>query len=305
MGILVVGSVAFDALQTPFGKVDRCIGGSATYFSVAASFFTPVSIVAVVGDDFTQEDASVFNGRNIDTSGLQRIPGEKTFFWSGEYGYDLNVAKTRDTQLNVFADFKPQLTEEQRNTDVLFLANIQPELQLDVLKQCRRPRIVALDTMNLWISIAREALERVFREVDLIIINEAEVRQFTSEPNLIKGARQILDLGPKTLVIKRGEYGVVMVTKDAIFAAPAYPLETVFDPTGAGDTFAGGFLGYLASRKEIHDREFRRAIIFGSVLASFTVEKFSLDRLREISLADVHERYQDFRSLTHFEDYER
>lgn len=305
MGILVVGSVAFDALQTPFGKVDRCIGGSATYFSVAASFFTDVSIVAVVGDDFTEEDASIFRGRKINTDGLQRIPGEKTFFWSGEYGYDLNVAKTRDTQLNVFADFKPELTEEQRNTDVLFLANIQPELQLDVLRQCKRPRIVALDTMNLWIAIARESLERVFREVDLIIINEAEVRQFTSEPNLIKGARQILDLGPKTLVIKRGEYGVVMVTKDAIFAAPAYPLESVFDPTGAGDTFAGGFLGYLASRREIHDREFRRAIIFGSVLASFTVEKFSLDRLREISLADVHERYQDFRALTHFEDFER
>lgn len=305
MGILVVGSVAFDALQTPFGKVDRCIGGSATYFSVAASFFTPVGIVAVVGDDFTEEDASVFKGRNINTEGLQRVAGEKTFFWSGEYGYDLNVAKTRDTQLNVFAGFKPQLTEEQKNTDVLFLANIQPELQLDVLRQTRRPRIVALDTMNLWISIAKEALERVFREVDLIIINEAEVRQFTSEANLIKGARQILDLGPSTLIIKRGEYGVIMVTKSAIFAAPAYPLETVFDPTGAGDTFAGGFLGYLASRSEIHDRELRRAIIFGSVLASFTVEKFSLDRLREISLADVHERYQDFRALTHFDDFDR
>lgn len=305
MGILVVGSVAFDALQTPFGKVDRCIGGSATYFSVAASFFTEVSIVAVVGDDFSEEDASVFNGRNINLDGLQRVPGEKTFFWSGEYGYDLNVAKTRDTQLNVFANFRPHLNETQRNTDVLFLANIQPELQLDVLRQTKRPRLVALDTMNLWIATAREALERVFREVDLIIINEAEVRQFTNEANLIKGARQILALGPQTLVIKRGEYGVVMVTKDAIFAAPAYPLENVFDPTGAGDTFAGGFLGYLASRREIHDRELRRAIIFGSVLASFTVEKFSLDRLREISLADVHERYQDFRALTHFEDFER
>lgn len=304
MSILVVGSVAFDALQTPFGQVDRCIGGLATYFSVAASFFTGVEIIAVVGDDFTEEDASIFKGRNINVDGLQRVPGQKTFFWSGEYGYDLNVAKTRDTQLNVFADFKPQLDEKQRNTDVLFLANIQPELQMDVLKQCKRPRLVALDTMNLWIATAREALERVFREVDLIIINEAEVRQFTNEANLVKGARQILALGPQTLVIKRGEYGVLMVTKDAIFAAPAYPLETVFDPTGAGDTFAGGFLGYLSSRKEIHDRELRRAIIFGSVLASFTVEKFSLDRLREISLADVHERYQDFRALTHFEDFE-
>ena len=305
MSILVVGSVAFDALQTPFGKVDKCIGGSATYFSVAASFFTEVDIVAVVGDDFTDEHASVFKGRNINLDGLQRVPGEKTFFWSGEYGYDLNVAKTRDTQLNVFAGFKPELNERQKNTDVLFLANIQPELQLDVLRQTKRPRIVALDTMNLWIATAKEALARVFREVDLIVINEAEVRQFTNEPNLVKGARQILALGPQTLVIKRGEYGVLMVTKDAIFAAPAYPLETVFDPTGAGDTFAGGFLGYLASRREIHDRELRRAIIFGSVLASFTVEKFSLDRLREISLREVHERYQDFRALTHFEDFER
>jgi sugar/nucleoside kinase (ribokinase family) len=305
MSILVVGSVAFDALQTPFGKVDKCIGGSATYFSVAASFFTEVDIVAVVGDDFTDEHASVFKGRNINLDGLRRVPGEKTFFWSGEYGYDLNVAKTRDTQLNVFAGFKPELNERQKNTDVLFLANIQPELQLDVLRQTKRPRIVALDTMNLWIATAKEALERVFSEVDLIVINEAEVRQFTNEANLVKGARQILALGPQTLVIKRGEYGVLMVTKDAIFAAPAYPLETVFDPTGAGDTFAGGFLGYLASRREIHDRELRRAIIFGSVLASFTVEKFSLDRLREISLREVHERYQDFRALTHFEDFER
>ena len=305
MGILVVGSVAFDALETPFGKVDRCIGGSATYFSVAASFFSDVSIVAVVGDDFGEEEASVFKGRRINLDGLQRVPGEKTFFWSGQYGFDLNVAKTRDTQLNVFASFRPNLNEEQRKTDVLFLANIQPELQLDVLKQCNpRPRLVALDTMNLWIDIKRAELERVMREVDLVIINEAEVRQFMNDSNLVKGARAILALGPKTIVIKRGEYGVLMITPDAVFAAPAYPLETVFDPTGAGDTFAGGFLGYLSSRRELHDREFRRAIIFGSVLASFTVEKFSLDRLREISIADVQERYQAFRELTHFEDFE-
>lgn len=305
MPILVVGSVAFDSLQTPFGKVDRCIGGSATYFSVAASFFTDVDLVAVVGDDFTEEDASIFKGRNINTDGLQRVAGEKTFFWSGEYGYDLNVAKTRDTQLNVFANFTPRLNDRQKKADVLFLANIQPELQYDVLHQAERPRLVALDTMNLWISIKRAELERVIREVDLVIINEAEVRQFTNEANLVKGCRQILDLGPQTLVVKRGEYGVLMITKTAVFAAPAYPLENVFDPTGAGDTFAGGFLGYLASRSEIHDRELRRAIIFGSVLASFTVEKFSLDRLREISLNDIHERYEDFRALTHFDDFDR
>jgi sugar/nucleoside kinase (ribokinase family) len=304
MPITVVGSVAFDALQTPFGKAEHCLGGSATYFSVAASFFTEVDLVAVVGDDFTNEHASIFKGRNINLDGLQYIPGEKTFFWSGEYGFDLNVAKTRETQLNVFANFRPELNERQRHADVLFLANIQPDLQHDVLQQCQRPRLVALDTMNLWIATAKSSLTRILREVDLVIINEAEVRQYTEEANLVKGARQILALGPQTLVIKRGEYGVLMVTRDAIFAAPAYPLENVFDPTGAGDTFAGGFLGYLASRAHVHEREMRRAIIFGSVLASFTVEKFSLDRLREISLGDIHERYQAFRALTHFDDFE-
>ena len=304
MSILVVGSVAFDALETPFGKVDRCIGGSATYFSVAASFFTDVELVAVVGDDFTDEDMKVFEGRRIDTRGLERVPGTKTFFWSGEYGYDLNVAKTRDTQLNVFADFKPKLDEKQRKADVLFLANIDPELQMEVLEQCERPRLVALDTMNYWISSKKDALARIFAKVDLIVINEAEVRQFTGQANLIKGSRQILALGAKTLVVKRGEYGVLMITDDAVFAAPAYPLENVFDPTGAGDTFAGGFLGYLASRREFDDRELRRAIIFGSVLASFTVEKLSLDRLREISLREIQKRYAEFRKLTHFDDYE-
>jgi sugar/nucleoside kinase (ribokinase family) len=304
LSITVVGTVAFDAIQTPFGRVDRCIGGSATYFSVAASFFASVNLVSVIGDDFSDDDASVFKGRKINLDGLQRIKGAKSFFWSGEYGFDLNVAKTRDTQLNVLAEFQPKLNEAQRTADVLFLANAQPDLQMDVLKQCKRPRVVALDTMNYWINTAKESLTRIFREVDLILINEAEVRQYTQEPNLVKGARQILSLGADTLVIKRGEYGVLMITKDAIFAAPAYPLENVFDPTGAGDTFAGGFLGYLASRSEIHDRELRRAIVFGSVLASFTVEKFSLDRLREITLADVLERYQDFRALTHFDDHE-
>jgi sugar/nucleoside kinase (ribokinase family) len=303
MSILVVGTVAFDAIQTPFGKVDRCIGGSATYFSVAASFFSEVDLIAVVGEDFSDEDLSIFRGRKVNLDGLERVKGAKTFFWSGEYGFDLNTAKTRDTQLNVFADFRPQLSEQQKKTDVLFLANIHPELQMDVLHQTQRPRLVALDTMNLWIDTKRAELERAFSEVDLLIINEAETRQFTKEPNLIKGARQILALGPTTLVIKRGEYGVLMVTKDAVFAAPAYPLENVFDPTGAGDTFAGGFMGYLASRSKINDAEVRRAIVFGSVLASFTVEKFSLDRLREITIADIQERYQDFRALTHFEDH--
>jgi sugar/nucleoside kinase (ribokinase family) len=299
LSITVVGTVAFDAIQTPFGKVDRCIGGSATYFSVAASFFSPVNLVSVVGDDFTDEDASIFNGRDINLDGLQRIAGAKSFFWSGEYGFDLNVAKTRDTQLNVLAEFNPQLDERQRNANVLFLANAQPELQRTVRRQCQ-PRVTALDTMNLWIATAKESLTHAFSEVDLIVINEAEVRQYTEEANLIKGARQILALGPQTIVIKRGEYGVLMVTNSAIFAAPAYPLENVFDPTGAGDTFAGGFLGYLASRSEVGEREMRRAIIYGSVLASFTVEKFSLDRLREITLDDVNARFEAFQSLMAF-----
>ncbi len=305
MSITVVGTVAFDSIQTPFGKVDRCLGGSATYFSVAASFFSLVNMVAVVGDDFSDEHVSVFNGRNINLDGLQRVAGAKTFYWSGEYGFDLNVARTRETQLNVFGDFKPVLNEAQRKSDVLFLANAEPTLQMDVLRQCQRPRLVALDTMNLWIATAKDALTSILREADLVIINEAEVRQYTGEASLVKGARRILDLGPRTLVIKRGEYGVLMITHDAIFVAPAYPLEVVFDPTGAGDTFAGGFLGYLASRREASDREMRRAIIFGSVLASFTVEKFSLDRLREISITDIQERYQDFRALTHFDDFDR
>ena len=302
MSILVVGTVAFDSIRTPFGKADHCLGGSATYFAIAASFFIEVDLIAVVGDDFTDEDMSVFRGRNINLDGLRRMPGAKTFYWSGEYGFDLNVAKTRETQLNVFADFHPQLTEAQRRPDVLFLANIHPELQMDVLRQTQRPRVVALDTMNFWIDTTRGALEDAFRQVDLVLINEAEARQFTGHANLVKAARSILQLGPRIIVLKRGEYGVLMITSDAVFAVPAYPLENVFDPTGAGDTFAGGFLGYLASRGDVDDRELRRAIIFGSVLASFTVEKFSLDRLREISVDDIQERYRAFRALTHFED---
>lgn len=301
MSILVVGSVAFDSIETPFGKAERVIGGSATYFSVAASHFAPVQLVAIVGDDFGDDELAVFSGRHIDLTGLVRVAGGKTFHWSGEYGFDLNVAKTRDTQLNVFADFKPQLPDNFRSPDVLFLANIDPVLQLDVLRQVKRPRLVALDTMNYWITSARDALSRVLSEVDLVIINEAEVRQLTGDANLVKGARAILRLGPKTLVIKRGEYGVLMVTADAIFAAPAYPLEEVFDPTGAGDTFAGGFIGYLASQPGMSEREMRRAVIYGSILASFTVEKFSLQRLAEVSPDDIRDRYDAFRRLTTFE----
>lgn len=302
MSILVVGSVAFDSIETPFGKIDRALGGSATYFSVAASFFTPVQIVAVVGEDFTDADMEAFNGRPIDTSGLVRVKGGKTFHWSGAYGFDLNVAETRATHLNVFADFKPVLASKFRSPEVLFLANIDPVLQLDVLNQVKRPRLVALDTMNYWISSHRANLERVLREIDLLLVNEAEVRQFTGQANLLKGARALLEIGPRTLVVKRGEYGVLMITRETVFAVPAYPLESVFDPTGAGDSFAGGFLGYLGSVKTIDDDAMRRAIIYGSVLASFNVESFSLDRLREISRKDIDARYREFKTLTHFGD---
>jgi len=262
-----------------------------------------VRLTGIVGTDFPEAHTQLFGAHAVDLAGLERVPG-KTFRWSGVYANDFSTRTTLDTQLNVFSDFRPKLPPAWTDSPYVFLANIDPVLQLGVLEQAKKPRFVACDTMNLWIDIKRAELERVMREVDLVIINEAEVRQFMNDSNLVKGARAILALGPKTIVVKRGEYGVMMITPDAVFAAPAYPLETVFDPTGAGDTFAGGFLGYLSSRRELHDREFRRAIIFGSVLASFTVEKFSLDRLREITLADVQERYQAFRELTHFEDFE-
>ena len=302
MSILVVGSVAFDSIKTPFGRAERAIGGSATYFSVAASFFSEVQLVAVVGDDFTDRDMEVFEGRTIDTSGLARVSGAKTFFWSGEYGFDLNTANTRETQLNVFADFRPVLPASFREPQVVFLANIDPDLQLEVLDQVEGTPLVALDTMNFWIGSKRASLEKVLERVNLVVINEGEARQFTDEPNLVRAARKILERGPERVVIKRGEYGVLMISREHVFAAPAYPLENVFDPTGAGDTFAGGFLGYLASTEEFDDREVRRALVFGSVLASYNVESFSLDRLREISIQDIERRYREFRSLTHFED---
>lgn len=303
MSIVVVGSVAFDSIQTPFGKAERVLGGSATYFSVAASFFAPVQLVAVVGEDFTDRDMEVFSGRDIDTGGLVRLPG-RTFHWIGQYGFDLNVATTLATELNVFAEFRPDLPPAFRRSEVVFLANIDPELQLDVLEQLEDPRLIALDTMNYWITSKKAQLARVLSRVNLVVINEAEVRQFTGEPNLLRGARSILGLGPRAIVIKRGEYGVLMITPEHIFAAPAYPLENVFDPTGAGDSFAGGLIGYLASRKMLTEDEFRRAIIFGSVLASFNVEAFSLERLRQIGRGDIDARYREFRGLTHFEDFE-
>ena len=289
MSIVVVGTVAFDTVETPFGRGDNVLGGSATYFSTSASFFTDVSLVAVVGEDFPDEHVAFLKSRDIDTSGLVSIPG-KTFHWSGKYGYDLNEAQTLDTQLNVLSEFRPNLPESFRDAEYLFLANIDPELQLEVLQQVRNPRLVACDTMNFWISSKPEALQNVLRKVDIVVINEGEARQITGEANLVKAARRIVALGCKRLVIKRGEYGVLMFSADSVFAAPAYPLEEVYDPTGAGDTFAGGFMGYLANTGNLSDEGVRQAIVFGSVMASFNVEDFSLNRMKRLTYPEIEAR---------------
>ncbi len=301
MSIAVVGTVAFDTIETPFGRGENVLGGSATYFSTSASFFTDVSLVAVVGEDFPEEHVDFLKSRSIDTCGLQRLPG-KTFHWTGSYGYDLNEAKTLDTQLNVLTEFRPDLPESCRNAEYLFLANIDPDLQMDVLNQVRAPKLVACDTMNFWISSKPEALKRVLEKVDIVIINEGEARQFTDEPNLVKAARKIIALGCKRLVIKRGEYGVLMFTENSVFAAPAYPLEEVFDPTGAGDTFAGGFMGYIANTGDTSEEGLRQAIIFGSVMASFNVEDFSLERMKRLDYKEIEARYKSFKALTNFRD---
>lgn len=298
--LVVVGSVALDSVTTPFGKVREVLGGSATYFSYAASFFTNVRLVAAVGDDFPEEHLHLLKERGIDMTGLQVSRG-RTFRWVGEYGFDLSEARTIDTQLNVFADFKPMLPSALKKTPFLFLANIAPELQLDVLRQMERPQLVALDTMNFWIQGRREALFRVLAEVDVLLVNDAEARQLVKEPNLIKAAREILKLGPRTVVVKRGEYGAVMVSNGHFFFVPAYPLESVFDPTGAGDTFAGGFMGYIAAQGVVDQATVRRAIVYGSVMASFTVEDFSLNRLSRLSTAEVERRYAAFQDLVRFD----
>jgi sugar/nucleoside kinase (ribokinase family) len=298
--LLVVGSVAIDSIKTPFGVRERSLGGSATHFSVSASFFTDVAVVAVIGEDFTAEDEAVFHERKVNTADLQRIPGGKTFRWAGEYGFDLNTAETLDTQLNVFADFKPDLSVDARKSPFLFLGNIQPTLQREVREQVNA-RFVAMDTMNLWINTTREELLKTIAVVDALIINDAEARQLADEPNLIRAARKILGWGPQMLVVKRGEYGAAFFTKTAYFATPAFPLENVFDPTGAGDSFAGGFMGYLAQADKIDDMSVRRAIIYGSTMASFNVEEFSCDRLRRLTSEEIRARFNQFKEFTHFE----
>ncbi len=298
--ILTVGSVAFDSIKTPFGERSRVVGGAATFFSVAASFFTDVRLVAVVGEDFADEQMQVFGGRRIDLTGLQRVPGE-TFRWKGEYNFDLNSRETIYTHLNVFDQFRPVLPESYRPTPFVFLANIHPALQLEVLDQVEAPRFVAADTMNFWIDGTPDDLRAVLGRVDALVINDEEARQLSGEANLVKAARVIRNMGPRLLIIKRGEYGVLMTRDEAFFAAPAMPLEDVWDPTGAGDTFAGGFMGYLASAGEITDAAVSRAIIAGSAMASFAVEDFGLDRLLRLTQDEVRGRFDAFKRLTHFE----
>jgi sugar/nucleoside kinase (ribokinase family) len=300
MSILVVGSVAIDSVETPFGRGDNVLGGSATYFATSASFFTGVNLVAVVGDDFPQEHLDFLSSRNIDLTGLSRESG-KTFHWKGRYGYDLNEAHTLDTQLNVFQTFRPRIPAQYADADYLILANIDPDLQLEVLEQVKAPRVTACDTMNFWISSKPEVLKKVIAKVDFLIINEGEARQLTKETNLVKAARAIQELGAKNLIIKRGEYGVLFFSGTSVFAAPAYPLENVFDPTGAGDTFAGGFMGYLANTGNLSPEGIRQAIVYGSVMASFTVEDFSLNRLRTLDYGQIESRYREFKALTHFD----
>lgn len=302
--VLIVGSMGLDSVRTPLGEVKEALGGSANYSGVAASFFTQVQLVGVVGDDFPNEHSEFLRSREIDLSGVQVIPGGQTFRWAGYYDFDLNVAHTLDTQLNVFADFKPKLPENFRDSQYVFLANIGPELQLDVLNQMRAPRLTVCDTMNFWIESARDALIEVLKRVDVVILNDAEVRQLTGQLSVITGARMLQELGPETVIVKKGEHGALLFHGDSHFAAPSYPLEEISDPTGAGDSFAGGFIGYVASQNDTSEATFRRAVIYGSVMASYNVEDFSLNRLRSLTRDEISLRYRAFQRISHFEAIE-
>ncbi|HVN87891.1 MAG TPA: PfkB family carbohydrate kinase [Candidatus Binatia bacterium] len=297
MSIVVVGSVFFDTVETPHGKVEDVMGGAATYFAVAASFFTPVKMVATAGEDFPASEIDFLTARNIDLNGLQLRPG-KTGRWAGRYHEDMNVRDTLDLQLNVFADFKPALPASYRDAQYVFLANIDPALQSTVLDQLAAPGLIGCDTMNHWIVESRPDVERLLGRVDILTINDEEARLLSGERNLVKAARRILAMGPKSVLIKRGEYGVIRFAPDSVFAIPAFPLEEVFDPTGAGDTFAGGFMGEIARSGDTSEASLRRAIVYGSVMASFCVEDFSLNRLRSLTHDDIEHRYRQFVSLT-------
>lgn len=300
MSLLVVGSVAFDGIETPHGRVDRTLGGAASYFALAASHFAPVRMVAVVGEDFTDRDRTVFEGRKIDLAGLDRVAG-KSFYWAGRYSQNMNERTTLTTELNVFAAFNPQLPKSYLDSRYIFLGNIDPTLQRSVLKQVRgKPKLVGLDTMNYWISGTNAELRETLKHVDILTINDDETRQLTSEHNLLRAAKHIFKMGPSTLIIKRGEHGAIMVHKNFMFAVPAYPLEEVVDPTGAGDTFAGGFMGYLAGKGRVNEQTLRSAMVYGSVLASFTVERFGVDRLAKVTRKEINARARQFSRLTSF-----
>jgi sugar/nucleoside kinase (ribokinase family) len=302
MSMTVVGSIAFDAVKTPFGERERMLGGSAVHFSLAASFFTDVRVVGPVGDDFGDEELTVLHARNVETSDIERVAGGETFFWAGEYEYDLNTAKTLDTQLNVFGEFQPKLSEASRSSELLFLANIQPDLQREVREQCRDAHLAGLDSMNFWIENTRDALVRTIGGVDILFMNDAELRMLTELPNLVRAARAVMAMGPRVVVAKQGEYGAALFTEEGYFALPAFPLETVIDPTGAGDSFAGGFLGYLDSAgRSLDDATLRRAMTYGSTLASFWVEEFGCERGQRLTRDEIDERYEVFRRITTIE----
>lgn len=300
MSVLVVGSVALDSVKTPFGEVRDALGGSATFFSVAASFFTPVSMVAVVGRDFPAEHVELLQSRGIDTSGLTVEEGE-TFRWTGVYGFDLNDRDTIDTRLNVFEGFEPVIPKGSVNSDFVFLGNIIPALQSSVLDQVAGPRLTGCDTMNFYIEGYLDDLLETLKRVDAMVLNDSECRQLANEPNLIKAARKVLDMGPSMAVVKKGEHGALLFTRDAFFSAPAYPCEAVFDPTGAGDSFAGGFMGHLAATGDLSERNVRRAVIYGTVMASFCVERFSVEGMTSIERSDIERRFKMLKQVTSFE----
>ena len=297
MKLLVVGSMALDSVETPFGKEDNVLGGSASYFSLAASMFTDVSIVAVVGQDFPEEHLELFRAKGINLKGVTRESGE-TFRWEGKYGYDLGDPETLGTHLNVFQDFNPVIPEEYSDTKFVFLANIDPELQLRVLKQVKNPKLVACDTMNYWIENKPEELKEVIKHVDILMLNDSESRILANKASITQAARSILELGPKVLIVKRGEYGALMFSKDGIFWAPSYPLDEVIDPTGAGDSFAGGFMGFVAANDAIDNAGLKTAVVYGSVIASFAVEDFSVKRTAQLKKAEIDKRFTAFLQLS-------
>ncbi len=304
MSLTVVGSIAFDAVSTPFGSREKMLGGSAVHFSLASSFFTDVRPVGPVGDDFGDDEYAVLHDRGVITDDVEHVPGGETFFWRGHYEYDLNTAHTDDTRLNVFGEFQPKLSDASRDCDVLFLANIQPDLQREVREQCGNAKFVALDSMNLWIDTARDSLLRTIEQVDCVMLNDAEIRQLTRKPNLVQAARELRALGPKVVVAKQGEYGAVLLTEEGFFSLPAFPLETVLDPTGAGDSFAGGFVGYLAAHggEDLAHETLCRAMAYGTAIASYNVEEFGTERVRRLTREEIVERVAHLQHITQFSD---